>query len=147
MAIAFPLHVLCASTLRSCSTLEVVSLSGTALRVVWYAPRVARDGLPPGWEQPIPDSIWPEALISAVRFDVTVLATPRVIETIRAWRETARRGVDPRTVREAKDRLRALSLALTSEESSSFRAADFDLEGVVTSVSYTHLTLPTKRIV
>lgn len=101
---------------------------------------MARDGLPPGWEQPIPDSIWPEALISAVRADVGVLATPRVIETIKAWREQARRGNDPRVVREAKQRLRALSLALTSEQSSDVRGADFDLEGIVTALPELQVT-------
>lgn len=99
-------------------------------------PAVPRDGLPPGWELPIPESIWPEALISAVRADLGVLATPRVIETIKLWREQARRGMDLRTIREAKQRLRALSLALTADES----PTEFDGEGIATALPELHET-------
>lgn len=99
-------------------------------------PAVPRDGLPQGWELPIPESIWPEALISAVRTDLSVLATPRVIETIMLWREQARRGMDLRTIREAKQRLRALSLALTEDES----PTDFDGEGIATALPELHET-------
>jgi hypothetical protein len=81
---------------------------------------VTRDGLPPGWEQPIPESIWPDALISAVRSDISVLATPRVIETIKKWRDENKRGN-----RDARERLRQLGTALAGDGASP-RLASFD---------------------
>jgi hypothetical protein len=83
-------------------------------------PPVAREGdqLPKGWEHPIPDAIWPEALVSAVRADVGALAAPRAIETIRRWKLEARGASDPRVQREARKWLRALADALLSEEPS-----------------------------
>jgi len=86
------------------------------------------DQLPKGWEHPIPDAIWPEALVSAVRADVGALAALRAIETIRRWKEEARTGSEPRAQREAKKWLRALADALTSEEADP-RVAEFDAEG------------------
>jgi hypothetical protein len=92
------------------------------------------EGLPKGWEHPIPDAIWPEALISAVRTDVGALASPRVIETIRKWRTDSRDFADPRKQREARDRLRALAEALVPpeisevSEVSDLHIADIDAE-------------------
>jgi hypothetical protein len=95
--------------------------------------RVARDGeqLPKGWEYPIPDAIWPEALISAVRADVGALAVPRAIDTIRRWKDEALSASEPRVQREAKKWLRALADALVSEDVSDPRAASFDADGML----------------
>jgi hypothetical protein len=75
---------------------------------------VPRDGdlLPPDWDGAIPEAIWPEALISAVRQDVGALASARAIETLRVWQDRARSTVDSALKREALDRLKEIAAAL-----------------------------------
>lgn len=77
-------------------------------------PRVGRDGdqLPPGWDAAIPDAIWPEALISAVRHDVGALVAPRVIETLRAWQAEARAALDSPEKQQAIARLEQVGDAI-----------------------------------
>jgi hypothetical protein len=88
------------------------------LLVCWNAVARDRDELPKGWERPIPDALWPEAMMNAIRADVAALASPRVIETIRAWQKDARDPSDPKRQREAFERLRLLQDALVPVDTS-----------------------------
>ena len=67
--------------------------------------------LPGDWDKPIPDALWPETLISAVRHDVRALASPRVLATLRQWQAALTTG-ELATQREAQRRLRAVGDAL-----------------------------------
>jgi hypothetical protein len=71
--------------------------------------------LPEGWEKPIPDSIWPEAMISAVRHDASALAADRVIRTIKLWQAEAIDDSDTRAQEEARRLLKKLAEALSPE--------------------------------
>jgi hypothetical protein len=84
--------------------------------VICSAP-VGRDTrtLPEGWEKPIPESIWPEAMISAVRHDVSALAAERVILTIKVWQAEAIDDSDAIAQDEARRLLKKLADALSPE--------------------------------
>ena len=64
------------------------------------------------WADRIPEAVWPEAMVSAIRHDVGALATPRVIETLRRWRADLAQTEDQAKRRLAKQRLRAIGHAL-----------------------------------
>jgi hypothetical protein len=98
---------------------------------------VARDGdqLPKGWDEPIPEAIWPEALISAVRSDLGALASPRAIETLRRWKEEARASADPRIQREAKRLLNAIAKAMLAEEPPEPPTPHFEIDAISTNVA------------
>lgn len=85
---------------------------------------MAGDGarLPDGWEIAIPESLWPAALISAIRLDPGALSSARAITTIRAWKAAAHGPSDSPAKREAIERLREIGVALLAPPSSS-RAA------------------------
>ena len=78
-----------------------------------YAPGVSvRSGkLPEDWDKPIPEALWPETLLSAIRHDIGALASPRVIATLLEWRTNLVTG-DAAQQREARRRLRAAGEAL-----------------------------------
>ena len=67
--------------------------------------------LPDDWDKPIPDALWPETLLSAIRHDIGALTSPRVIETLNQWREDLS-SPDRATQREARRRLRAAGEAM-----------------------------------
>ncbi|MCC7384181.1 MAG: hypothetical protein IT384_20220 [Deltaproteobacteria bacterium] len=85
---------------------------------------MAGDGarLPDGWEIAIPESLWPAALISAIRLDPGALSSARAITTIRAWKAAAHGPSESPAKREAIERLREIGVALLAPPSSS-RAA------------------------
>lgn len=85
--------------------------------------------LPEGWDTPIPDTIWPEALISAVRHDATALSSDRVIATIKTWQSEVSDDSNTATQLEAKRMLRKLADALLPEAA---RSDILDVEGVAT---------------
>lgn len=66
--------------------------------------------LPEGWDEPIPEAIWPDAMLSAVRLDPGALASTRVIQTIRRWQAAARE--EGWEAREAQRLLRELGAAI-----------------------------------
>jgi hypothetical protein len=41
--------------------------------------------LPEGWEQAIPEVVWPTAMVAAIRRDLSALGSSRVLETLRTW--------------------------------------------------------------
>lgn len=95
---------------------------------------VGRDarGLPSGWDTPIPDAIWPEAMLSAIRHDITALASPRVIATLQRWRADAADPSRPEAAKEAIQLLNALGRALLPSEDP-IPEDVFDTEGVATT--------------
>lgn len=105
-----------------------------------YAPAVARGvrALPIGWDLPIPDAVWPEALISAVRQDPGALGSSRVIKTIRRWQAQSREDPDPKGRREARRLLENLGRALVGEPETDDILAAFDADGVVTTLPEEH---------
>lgn len=104
--------------------------------MVCYAPPVARGvrALPIGWDLPIPDAVWPEALLSAVRQDPGALGSSRVINTLRRWQAQAREDTDPKGRREARRLLEAVGRALVGEPETDDLLAAFDAEGVATAL-------------
>lgn len=70
--------------------------------------------LPEGWDTPIPDSVWPDALLAAVRKDASALGSARVVETIRQWRAMAHQDDDLVAQKAARRRLDELARALVA---------------------------------
>jgi hypothetical protein len=85
-----------------------------------YAPCVDREilVLPEGWEASIPEAIWPEAMLSAVRRDLGALSTQRVIDTLRSWQSQAYASVDAAARLQAQERLQAVGIALLGDPDS-----------------------------
>ena len=79
---------------------------------------VGRDPLPEGWDDSIPETLWPDAIIACVRMDLGALASPRVITSLIAWRKALRFSKDPMVREEARRRLRGVCAALMGEEES-----------------------------
>lgn len=70
-----------------------------------------RERLPSGWELAIPDALWPEVMISAVRYDLAALRAERVIETLRRWR-TESNDRNPEVREAALKRIKKIARAL-----------------------------------
>jgi hypothetical protein len=77
-------------------------------------PRVGREArsLPEGWDASIPDAIWVDAMLSAIRRDAGALGSPRVVRTLRAWQLDARQTDDADRQLSALRGLRAVGRAL-----------------------------------
>ena len=67
--------------------------------------------LPEHWDKPIPEALWPETLLTAVRHDLGALTSERVQQTLQKWRESLS-SIDPSAQREARRRLLAVGNAL-----------------------------------
>jgi hypothetical protein len=101
---AAPIH-------RACSDPHFVASSahppGASFR--WMSGGAPR--LTEGWDRAIPEAGWPAALVAAVRQDPGALATPRVIDTLRAWRDALHGAPAERA--EASRHLAGVAAALT----------------------------------
>lgn len=70
-----------------------------------------RERLPPGWDLAIPEALWPEVMISAVRYDLDALRSERVVQTLRAWREHSN-DKNPEVREAALKRIKKIARAL-----------------------------------
>ena len=88
--------------------------------------------LPPGWDEGILASHWPDVLIGAVRRSAMALTSSRVVATIASWQHAARGASSPAQL-EAKRRLAELHDALIGPAPSNIVDTDL-LEKVLPAV-------------